>query len=85
VDEKGKPVAGATVDVSGEHQSDRSSQTTDESGKFTIRNLCKGTVTVMASKDEADGTADAEAGATNVKVTIRKETDGPAMQNGEDF
>jgi protocatechuate 3,4-dioxygenase beta subunit len=85
VDEKGKPVAGVTIDISGDRQSDRGTLTTDDSGKFTIRKLCKGSVTISASKDGADGSADAEAGASGIKVTIRKDNSGSPMKSGEDF
>jgi len=74
VDDKGKPVPGATVDVTGDGQSSRNSLTADDAGRFTIRKLVKGVVTVSAEKGEQSGSSDVEASTKDVRVQIHDQS-----------
>jgi hypothetical protein len=85
VDDKGKPVPGATVEVTGDGQSSRGSLTADDAGRFTIRKLVKGVVTVSAEKGEQSGSADVEAGEKDVKVQIHDQSPESPLKSGEDF
>jgi len=69
VDVNDKPVADVGVCCYGEGQPG-SSSVTDANGKFTLDGVFKGQVKVMAGGYRLYGYADAEAGATNVKVVL---------------
>jgi len=83
VDEKGKPVKGATVTVQvrcgegavfGDPFGGPKETTTDKAGKFTIKGFAKGKVLVSGEVPgtELSGRELAEAGDKNVKIVVRK-------------
>jgi len=77
VDEKGKPVKGATVQVrSGEDDvfGDPKETTTDKAGKFAIKGFARGKVLVSADVPGTELSANelAKAGDKNVKIVVRK-------------
>ena len=50
------------------------SATTDASGRFEIKGLAKGRVVLSASRDDHSGYEFVEAGDTNVKIVVRKQS-----------
>lgn len=82
LDEEGGLVTGATVSVSGNGQAPTEA-TSDDKGAFTLSGLCKGKVAMTAyvDKDEKttlSGRAEADAGAKDVRIVLRPETDAAA-------
>ncbi len=79
VDANDKPVPGARVYINGDGQQYRQGKS-DAKGRFTIDKLCQGRIQVSAQLDQADrmyGNASAEAGDTDIKVTLlRPGSDG---------
>ena len=74
VDANGQPVAGAKVSAAGWGMmwSRPKSVTTDASGRFEIKGLAKGHVTLTATRDDHSGIGSVKAGDTNVKIVLRK-------------
>jgi protocatechuate 3,4-dioxygenase beta subunit len=70
----GKPVAGATVNLSGAGQPQfflyRQDGTTDSQGHFAFDALCEGLVTVSARANNVQGNAPAQGGDTNVVIRL---------------
>jgi hypothetical protein len=74
VDADEKPVAFAQVYLNGEGQPN-SAVRTDEKGRFTFNAVCEGRIHLYSNAQAAYGDASAEAGDTNVVITL-------AMQSG---
>jgi beta-lactamase regulating signal transducer with metallopeptidase domain len=73
VDPNDEPVAGVEVSAYGEGQPDLRAVQTDAQGRFTIKGVCPGSIRLMVSprgQSRLYGSAQAEAGATNVKITL---------------
>ena len=73
VDPNDQPVAGVEVSAYGEGQPDLRSVQTDAQGRFTIKGVCPGSIRLMVSprgQSRLYGSAQAEAGATDVKITV---------------
>jgi hypothetical protein len=69
VDVDEKPVARAHVYMYGEGQPN-TSQTTDAEGRFRFDAVCEGLIQLSASAERSHGSASAEAGETNVVITL---------------
>jgi hypothetical protein len=69
VDADEKPVARAHVYMYGEGQPN-SSKTTDAEGRFRFDAVCEGMIQLSASVQRSYGSASAEAGETNVVITL---------------
>jgi len=87
VDDNGKPVKGATVRVRPREDdifAGPEEATTDNAGKFTIKGLPKGKVSIRARDrgGELSGRESADAGDKNVKIVIRK-GDGPGPEKAK--
>lgn len=75
VDPNGNPVADAQVSTSGEGQPDLWHANTDAQGRFTIKGVCPGPIGLHADSPGARtmyGDAQAEGGATDVKIITSK-------------
>jgi len=84
VDANGQPVAGAKVSARGRSMgmgwSTLKSAATDAAGRFEIKGLCKGEVSLSVRKDDHSGYDSVKAGDTNVKIVVRKEFDAPTTR-----
>ncbi len=77
VDTNGQPVGGASVrgyDDNG--WSSSKSTTTDASGRFEIKGLARGDVSLSVNEDDHSGFEMVKAGDTNAKVVLRKRSSG---------
>lgn len=73
VDLENKPVTGASVSIYGEGQPS-SYAVTDAKGRFTVDEVCDGTIDITVSTiSNAYGSARADAGDTNIVVTLREQ------------
>ncbi len=73
VDPNDQPVAAVEVSAYGEGQPDLRSVPTDAQGRFTIKGVCPGSIRLMVNprgQSRLYGSAQAEAGATDVKITL---------------
>jgi protocatechuate 3,4-dioxygenase beta subunit len=73
VDPNDNPVAGVEVSAFGEGQPDLRSVQTDAQGRFTIKGVCPGSIRLIVNprgQSRLYGSAQAEAGATDVKITL---------------
>lgn len=73
VDAEEKPVAGVRVSMYGQGQPN-DSVTTDENGNFAFGSVCEGQVQVYASARQSYGNTRAEAGDTNIVITLGVQT-----------
>lgn len=71
VDEDEKPVSGASVGLNGEGQPSASTQT-DSKGRFVLKQVCEGKVSLSANRMNGGGYGNiqAEAGDTNVVIAL---------------
>jgi beta-lactamase regulating signal transducer with metallopeptidase domain len=73
VDPNDQPVAGVEVSAYGEGQPDLRSVQTDAQGRFTMKGVCPGSIHLIVNprgQSRLYGSAQAEAGATEVKITV---------------
>jgi len=68
-----KPVSGVNVYMYGDGQPN-GSVSTDKKGRFTFNQVCEGQVRLSANTQNSYGTAQADAGDTNVIITLRSES-----------
>ncbi len=72
LNEDGLPVADVTVEYQGNSQPKRLTSKTDEQGRFTIENVCKGKMEIIANRSGTGlfGSVETEGGATDVKIVV---------------